>query len=67
MPWVEREYWGIIKRLMPGVRSLVGQQSFELLESGLKVETDGFRDVMVPMLRARLKARGFFFGWSNGF
>jgi hypothetical protein len=58
MPWVEREYWGIIKRLMPGVRSLVGQQSFELLESGLKVETDGFRDVMVPMLRARLKARG---------
>jgi hypothetical protein len=55
MPWVEREYWAVIKRMMPGVRALVGEQSFELLESGFKVETDGFRDVMVPMLRARLK------------
>ncbi len=42
MPWVEREYWGIIKRLMPGGRALVGEESFELLESGRKVETEGF-------------------------
>ena len=53
--WVEREYWAIIKRLMPGVRALVGEESFGLLESGVKAETDAFRDVMVPMLRARLK------------
>jgi hypothetical protein len=57
MPWVEREYWSIIKRMMPGVRALVGEQSFELLESGLKAESDAFRDMMVPMLRARLKRR----------
>jgi hypothetical protein len=55
MPWVEREYWGIVKRMMPGVRALVGEQSFEVLESGLKAESDGFRDIMVPMLRARLR------------
>jgi hypothetical protein len=55
MGWVEREYWGIIKRLAPRVRALVGEDSFELLEGGLKAETDAFRDVMVPMLRARLK------------
>ena len=41
--------------MMPEVRALVGERSFELLESGLKVETDGFRDMMVPMLGARLK------------
>lgn len=55
MGWVEREYWGIIKRLAPRVRALVGDECFDLLERGLKLETDGFRDVMVPMLRARLK------------
>jgi hypothetical protein len=55
MPWVEREYWAIIKRLMPGVRALVGEESFGLLESGVKAESEGFRDVMVQMLRARLK------------
>jgi hypothetical protein len=55
MPWVEREYWAIVKRMMPGVRALVGELSFELLERGAKVESDGFRDVVVPMLRARLK------------
>ena len=55
MPWVERGYWGIIKRMMPDVRALVGEQSFELLDGGLKAESDAFTDVMVPMLRARLK------------
>ena len=55
MPWLEREYWGIVRRMMPGVRALIGEQSFELLESGLKAESDGFRDVMMPMLRARLR------------
>jgi hypothetical protein len=57
MPWVEREYWSIIKRMMPGVLALVGEPSFQLLESGHKAESDAFRDVMVPMLRARLKRR----------
>jgi len=55
MGWVEREYWGVIKRLAPRVRKLVGEKSFQLLEDGLKAETDAFGDVMVPMLRARLK------------
>ena len=55
MPWVEREYWAIIKRLMPGVRAMVGEESFELLESGVKAECDAFRDIALAMLRARLK------------
>jgi hypothetical protein len=55
MPWVEREYWSIIKRMMPGVLALVGEPSFQLLESGLKAESDAFRDIMVSMLRARLR------------
>jgi hypothetical protein len=40
---------------MPGVRALVGEESFELLERGLKAESEAFRDVMVAMLRARVK------------
>jgi hypothetical protein len=57
MPWVEREYWAIIKRLMPGVRALVGEESFGVLESGVKAECEAFRDMMVPMLRVRLSRR----------
>ena len=53
--WVEREYWGIMKRLAPGIRTLIGEESSRLLETGLKAETEAFRDLMVPMLRARLK------------
>jgi hypothetical protein len=56
MGWVEREYWGIIKRFAPRVRVLIGDQSFALLESGYKVETDGFLDVMPAVLRSRLRA-----------
>jgi hypothetical protein len=32
MERVERGYWGIIKRFAPGVPSLVGEESFALLE-----------------------------------
>jgi hypothetical protein len=55
MRWVEREYWDIIKRFAPGVRALIGDESFSLLESGYKAESDAFADVMPAMLRARLR------------
>ncbi len=55
MRWVEREYWEIIKRFAPGVRALIGDESFSLLESGCKAESDAFADVMPAMVRARLR------------
>jgi hypothetical protein len=56
MGWVEREYWGIVKRYAPGVRDLVGEESFALLEAGLKVEADGFRDLAPAILLQKLQA-----------
>jgi hypothetical protein len=58
MRWVEREYWDIIKRFAPGVRALIGDESFSLLENGYKAESDAFVDVMPAILRARLRAAG---------
>ncbi len=58
MRWVEREYWEIIKRFAPNVRALIGDESFSLLETGYKAESDAFADVMPAMLRARLRAAG---------
>jgi hypothetical protein len=55
MKWVEREYWEIIKRFAPNVRSVVGDESFALLESGHKAESDAFVDVMPAELRARTR------------
>jgi hypothetical protein len=56
MGWVEREHWGIIKRCAPGVGDLVGDQCFALLESGLKVEAEAFRDLAPTILRQTLLA-----------
>jgi len=55
MGWIEREYWDILKRFAPGVRALIGDESFALLESGCKAESEAFEDVMPAMLRAMLR------------
>jgi serine/threonine protein phosphatase PrpC len=51
MGWVEREYWKIVKGFAPDVHELIGDESFALLESGLKVEADDFGDVMGERVR----------------
>jgi hypothetical protein len=56
MDWVEREYWGVIKRFAPDLHALVGDESFALLESGYTAESDAFVDVMPAELRARTRA-----------
>ncbi len=55
MKWAEREYWAIIKRFAPGLRQLIGDESFALLDSGVKIESEGMREVLPAMLRARVK------------
>lgn len=57
MGWFETEYWEIIKRFAPGIRSLIGDESFALLESGSKLESDAFDDVMPGLLRSRLRPK----------
>ena len=54
MAWIEREYWEVVKRLVPGVAALVGPQSFALLEEGLSLEADRLLDVLPAELRSRL-------------
>jgi hypothetical protein len=54
MGWVEKEYWGIMKRFAPDVREMIGGEAFGLLESGVKFEIDGFVDVMAQRIRAAL-------------
>jgi hypothetical protein len=56
MKWAEREYWEIIKRFAPGLRDLVGDESFALLEKGMKAEAHAFDDLMAPVLHAKLRA-----------
>ena len=58
MKWIEREYWDIVKRFMPDVRALIGEESFALLERGSKVELEGFADILPTMLRLRLRRGG---------
>ena len=57
MGWVEREYWEIIKRFAPSVRTLIGDESFALLDSGCTVESEAFEDMMPRLLRARLRSQ----------
>jgi hypothetical protein len=57
MGWFEREHWDIIKRFAPSVRTLIGDESLALLESGCKAESEGFEDVMHRVLRTQLRRR----------
>ena len=40
LKWWEKEYWQLVKRLVPDVRRLIGARGYSLLESGLKLEAD---------------------------
>jgi hypothetical protein len=53
MPWAEREYWGIVKRMIPGLQQLVGDESIAMLDSGVKIEMESLRDFLPDMLRRR--------------
>jgi hypothetical protein len=55
MGWVEREYWEIVKRMLPGVCDLIGEESSALLDAGTKIEIEGMSDILVDELRSRLK------------
>lgn len=55
MGWFEREYWGVVKRLLPGIRGVIGVESFALLEDGCTLEIDSFNDVLPDALAARLR------------
>ena len=54
MSWSEREYWEVVKRLLPGIRQLVGDDSFALLERGISVELDAASTILQPMIKKRL-------------
>jgi hypothetical protein len=42
MRLMDREYWELVKRLVPDVRDLVGRRSYGMLERGFKLEVDAF-------------------------
>jgi len=42
LSWLDREYWHLVKRMLPDARKLLGAKGFALLESGAKLEADAF-------------------------
>jgi hypothetical protein len=61
--WLDREYWELVKRMVPDVHRLVGARGCALLDRGLKVEADALvvwmREAFVRELARRLRqARG---------
>ena len=56
MPWAEREYWTVVKQMIPGLQQLVGDESIALLDSGVKIEMESLRDLLPQMLRRRFAA-----------
>jgi hypothetical protein len=55
MGWCEREYWAIVKRFAPDVQDLIGEESFAMLESGIKLEAEAFDDVIGECVRRGLR------------
>jgi hypothetical protein len=43
LKWLDREYWQLVKRLVPDVRRLIGTRAYDLLNGGTKLETDALR------------------------
>lgn len=38
--WTDREYWALVKRLVPDARRLLGERASAMLDSGTKLEID---------------------------
>jgi hypothetical protein len=57
MKWVEREYWWVVKRLMPNIERLIGEATFTMLETGTKAEADAFVDILPSLLIGRRGVR----------
>ena len=56
---VGREYWAVVQRLVPDARTLIGPLASDLLDSGVKLEVDGFvarhRAAFFRELRRRMR------------
>jgi len=57
MNWLDMEYWQLVKRMVPDVRTLLGARGFALLEGGSKIEVDAFMSFMRQPLLAELDRR----------
>lgn len=40
LDWLDREYWQLVKRLVPDVRRLIGGRAFRMHDRGFKLEAD---------------------------
>lgn len=40
LPWLERRYWKLVKKVVPDARKLLGKQTFAMLNDGMKLELD---------------------------
>jgi hypothetical protein len=55
--WLEREYWDLVKTLIPDVRKVIGHRSFDLLERGAKIEIDALISFAAGPLAHHLRER----------
>ncbi len=43
LTWLDQEYWQLVKRLVPDVRTLIGHRAYRMLDGGMKLEVDALR------------------------
>ena len=43
LTWLDQEYWQLVKRLVPDLRTLIGHRAYRMLDGGTKLEVDAPR------------------------